>query len=245
MRAKKRQLIKSFNLKEGQTLAGRYEVRSKLGDGWEGEVYLINERATGIERAAKLFFPHRNPKNQTAKRYALKLHKLRQASILIQYLSQEIIRHGDHQVTVLISEYVEGTILNDFIAQRRGKRLPSFEALHLLHALACGMADIHQAGEYHGDLHSDNIIVKRYGLNFEIKLIDLFVHPLPKRELIREDVCDLIRIFYDALGGSKWYSQHSPEIKAICCGLKRSLILQKYKTAAQLRDYLDSIEWEM
>jgi hypothetical protein len=92
-------------------------------------------------------------------------------------------------------------------------------------------------------LHTDNIIVRRYGLGFEVKLIDLFAHPLPKHELIKEDICDLIRIFYDSLGGAKTYARHPAEIKAICCGLKRTLILKKYRTAAQLRDYLEKFEW--
>lgn len=238
------QTLTNFNLAPNSVLAGRYQVMAKLGAGWEGEVYLIREMATGIERAAKLFFPQRNPNNRTAKQYAIKLHKLRHCGILIQYLNQEIVHIHRQPVTLLISEFVEGEVLSDMLKRNSGKRLTSFEALHLLHALARGMADVHLAREYHGDLHTDNIIVRRYGLGFEVKVIDLFSHPFPKRELIRDDVCDLIRVFYDALGGAKHYSRLPPQIKQICCGLKRSLILKKYRTAAQLRDYLEKIEWD-
>lgn len=235
--------LNNFELQDGQLIARRYKVVSKLGGGWEGEVYLIREQATGIERAAKLFFPHRNPNNRTAKQYAIKLHKLRHCSILIQYLTQEVIRTRRQSVTLFVSEFVEGELLSEMLKRCRGGRLPPFEALHLLHALASGMADVHLAREYHGDLHTDNIIVRRYGLGFEVKVIDLFSHKLPKREMIKDDVCDLIRIFYDALGGAKHYSRHAPEIKAICCGLKRTLILKKFRTAGQLRDYIEKIEW--
>jgi hypothetical protein len=235
--------VTNFELDVGMLLARRYEVAAKLGSGWEGEVYLIREQATGIERAAKLFFPQRNPNNRTAKQYALKLHKLRHCSILIQYLTQEVIRIRRQPITLFISEYVEGELLSDMLKRYRGNRLPPFEALHLLYALARGMADVHLAREYHGDLHTENIIVRRYGLGFEVKLIDLFTHLLPKRELIKEDVCDLIRIFYDVLDGPKHYPNHAPEIKAICCGLKRGLIFKKYRTAAQLRNYLANIVW--
>lgn len=236
--------IDGFNLQQGQILAGRYEVVTKLGSGWEGEVYLIREKATGIERAAKLLFPHRNPGNRTAKQYARKLHKLRHCGILIQYFTQEIILLYGQPITLLISEFVEGELLSEYIKRCRGQRMQPFEALHLLHALACGMAEIHQAREYHGDLHTDNIIVRRHGLGFEVKLIDLFVHPLPKRDLIKEDVCDLIRVFYDCVGGRKHYARHAPVIKTICCGLKRTLILKKFRTGAHLRDYLQSMEWQ-
>ena len=64
-----------------------------------------------------------------------------------------------------------------------------------------------------------------------------------RTENIHNDVCDLIRIFYDALGGQKFYSKQPPEVKAICCGLKKSLILKKFRTAGQLREYLETMQW--
>jgi tRNA A-37 threonylcarbamoyl transferase component Bud32 len=236
--------INSFRLAEGRILADKYEVLAFLGQGWEGEVYLIRETLTGIERAAKLFFPERNPRNRTAKIYARKLHKLRHCDILIHYMTQDVITIRQLPITMLISEYVEGALLSDMLKQRHGGRFSPFEALHLLHALASGMADIHLAREYHGDLHTDNIIVRRYGIGFEVKLIDLFYRGAPKRENIHDDVCDLIRVFYDILGGRRYYARHAREIKSICCGLKRTLILKKYRTAGQLRDYLESMDWE-
>ena len=48
-------VVTEFNLPPGVTIARKYEVLSKLGAGWEGEVYKIREIRTGIERAAKLF----------------------------------------------------------------------------------------------------------------------------------------------------------------------------------------------
>jgi tRNA A-37 threonylcarbamoyl transferase component Bud32 len=235
--------IDAFKLTEGCILADKYEVMAFLGQGWEGEVYLIRETLTGIERAAKLFFPERNPRNRTAKLYARKLHKLRHCGILIHYMTQDVIRIRKLPITMLISEYVEGALLSDMLKQQRGRRFTPFEALHLLHALASGMADIHLAREYHGDLHTDNIIVRRFGIGFEVKLIDLFHRGAPKRENIHDDVCDLIRVFYDTLGGRRYYARHAPAIKSICCGLKRSLILKKYRTAGHLRDYLESMDW--
>ena len=74
-----------FNLPDGRVIAKKYEVLSKLGEGFEGEVYKIREISTGIERAAKLFYPNRNEKDRAVKFNAQKLHKLRQCPILIQY----------------------------------------------------------------------------------------------------------------------------------------------------------------
>lgn len=236
--------ISSFALEPGHVLGRKYRVESRLGAGWEGEVYKIVEVGTGIARAAKLFFPHRNLHNRAARYYALKLHKLRHCGILIQYYAQDVVEFEGRRITVLISEFVEGELLSELLTRQPGRALTSFEALHLLHSLAAGIADIHMAREYHGDLHTDNVIVRRHGLGFEIKLIDLYHWDMPRRENIQGDVCDLIRLFYDALGGPRRYRYHRAEIKAICCGLKRSLLVRKFKNAGHLRDYLETMLWD-
>ncbi len=236
--------VEEFDLENGRRLAGKYEVISLLGRGWEGEVYLIRELATGIERAAKFFFPQRNVRDRTSNFYANKLYKLRHCPILVHYHTQERFTYHDIPITVLISDYVEGERLDTFLAHQPGKRLGTFEGLHLLYALAAGMDKIHRAREYHGDLHDENIIVQRRGIGFDLKILDPFHWGPARPENIRDDVCDIIRIFYDAIGGQKRYAKHPREIKEICCGLKRSLITRKFKTAGHLVEYLENMRWE-
>ena len=236
-------MLDTFDLKTGRVLANKYEVIKKLGAGWEGEVYLVRENITGIERAAKFFFPERNPNNRTMAFYAKKLHKLRHSPIVIQYHTQETIRYRGMPITFLVSEYVEGELLSEFLARHPGRRLTPFQGLHLLHALAAGIENIHHMREYHGDLHTDNIVIRRFGLGYNLKLIDMFHWGAARKETIHDDVCDLVRILYDALGGRRHYARHPAEIKAICCGLKRSLILKKFRSAGQLREYLETMQW--
>jgi tRNA A-37 threonylcarbamoyl transferase component Bud32 len=242
-RFKGRTHIESFNLEPGRIISKKYEVISRLGSGWQGEVYKIRELGTNIERAAKLFFPDRNPRNKPSDAYAKKLHTLRECPIVIQYHTQETITYRKEPVTVLISEYVEGALLSDYLTRLPGKRLHTFQGIHLLHALAAGLENIHHLGEYHGDLHDDNIIVSRLGLTFELKLLDFFHWSRARRENMHDDICDLIRIFYDATGGKARYSKQPREVKEICCGLKRSLILKKFRTTCDLRVYLESQAW--
>ncbi len=235
--------INSFGFEPGAVIAGKYKILERLGAGWEGEVYLIKETATGIERTAKFFYPQRNQRDSALKFYARKLHKLRRCQIVIQYHTQERTSFNGIPVSFLVSEYVHGELLSEFIARQSGKRLTPFQAVHLLHALAKGIGCIHQKGEYHGDLHPENIIVERYGLTFELKLLDMFHWGQPSASNIRNDVIDLVRIFYDALGGQKQYARQREEIKYICCGLKRSMITQKFRTAEQLRVHLELMSW--
>jgi hypothetical protein len=236
-------VIKHFDIKAGRVLAGKYEVIQRLGRGWEGEVFLVSEHPTEIERAVKLFYPHRNPGDRIANFYARKLHRLRHCPIAIQYHTRETISYRRVPVTLLVSDFVEGELLSDFLRRQPGRRLTAFQALHLLHALATGIECIHQMKDYHGDLHSDNIIVQRYGLGFELKLLDFFHWGTPRPENIRDDVINLVKILHEAVGGAARYSRQPPEIKGICCGLKHGLILKKFRTAGQLREYLENLEW--
>ena len=52
----------------------------------------------------------------------------------------------------------------------------------------------------------------------------------------------LVRILYDSTGGSRHYSRQPDAVKYICSGLKRSLILKKFRTVAQLRKHLETME---
>ena len=136
-----------------------------------------------------------------------------------------------------------GEQLNEYIKKQPSKRLLPFQAIHLLHALISGIEIIHRHGEYHGDLHAGNIIVRRLGLSFELKLLDFFHWGKANKDNRDSDICNAIRVFYDALGGAKQYSKQPKEIKAICCGLKQTLILNKFKTASALRVYLETQAW--
>jgi serine/threonine protein kinase len=236
--------LDTFALSPGRRLGRKYVVGDLLGRGWEGEVYHVTEAATGIERAAKIFFPKRNPRNRALQFYARKLNRLRGCSIIIQYVTQESFRYCGEDIPFLVSEYVEGEILTDLLARQRGGRLQAFEALHLLHALTKGVEEIHGLGEYHGDLHAANIIVNRVGLSFRVKVVDMYHWGTPTSSHLRDDIWFLARILYDAVGGREHYAKQPPAIKDICLGLKRSLIVGRYRTARALREHLESMDWD-
>ena len=239
----KLQVIEEFNLQPGRQIAKKYMIVDLLGKGWEGEVYKIIEISTGIERAAKFFYPHRNVKNKVSKRYAQQLHKLRHCPIVIHYHTEETFTFRRIPITVLISEYVQGELLSDFIKQQKGKRITAFQALHCLYTLVQGLEQVHLHGEYHGDLHDENIIVSRYGIGFELKLLDSFHWPDSKRSNVQEDLINSIHILYNMVGGQKHYRNQPKVIKDICCGLKRSLILKKFRNTSQLREHLETLTW--
>ena len=237
-------VIDSFDFAIGRVLAGKYRIDRLLGHGWEGEAYQVTEVTTGVQRAAKVFYPQRNKGDRALRAYARKLEKLCDCSALIRYHHTDTFRQSGSPISFVLSELVQGEILEDFIKRQRGRRLPTFEALHLLRAVARGVAQIHQRGEYHGDLHDRNVLVRRRGVHFEIKLLDLFSDKASTRTRQRDDVVDLATLLRDMVGGRKRYALQPPEIKAICRGLKRTLILDRFRTSADLVVHLDGFEWE-
>ena len=103
---------------------------------------------------------------------------------------------------------------------------------------------VHRAREFHGDLHNENIIIERYGLTFNLKILDFYQWVAPKREGYQDDLCDLIRVLYDSLGGARFYSKQPAPVKEIILGLKRSLILKRYPSMTHLRQHLETLRWE-
>jgi len=232
-----------FDFAPGRIVAGKYIIERELGSGWEGEVYGIVERNTGIRRAAKFYYPHRDPIGKAAIAYARKLDALRHCPILMQYHHQEVTYVKKKKVTVVISELVEGQKLSEFLLQQPKQRLSTFEALHALYVLAKGIAPIHAIGEYHGDIHDDNIMIRRQGITFEIKLLDFFDLGKPSKWKVKKDVLNLVQVFHAIVGGKESYSRQPKVVKDIIRGQKDSLILARFQSAGDLQRWLENLDW--
>lgn len=234
-----------YDLQPGTMLNHQYRIKSFLGCGWEGEVYKVEEKSTGIVRAVKLFYNKRNSTKKPLIAYAQKLYRLRSCPIIIRYHHQDrAVMSDNQQLDFLVSDFVDGQVLSKFLTKQKGCRLPPFEALHLFHALIKGVEQVHAVKEYHGDIHSDNIIIKRRGLSYDVHLIDLMHLGRTTKEQIQQDVYDLIDVFYEIIGGIKYYNKMPDYIKKIILGRKASLISRKFKTAGDLRLHLENLFWE-
>ena len=163
---------------------------------------------------------------------------------LIPYHTLELIEFSGHEISFLVSEFVEGEILEAYLDRQAGQRLDLFQALHLLHQLTIAIEDIHKHKEYHGDLHAGNVIVRRMGLSFNVKLLDFFHWGKPKPANFKEDIVEVIKIFYDTLAGSRYYRTSPRIVKEICCGLTPQLIAKKFKTISHLRQHLENLKWD-
>src|SRR5210317_1508654 len=107
-----------YDLQPGRTLGRNYFIVDFLGAGWEGEVYKVEERRTGVLRAAKIFYEGRRLSNIQLQRYAKKLQRLRRCPIITQYLHRDVARVGKETVEILVSDLAEGIMLSSYLDQQ-------------------------------------------------------------------------------------------------------------------------------
>lgn len=241
---KKQGRVVSFNLPVGRRIGQPYEVVQFLGSGSQGEVYKILETGTGIHRAAKVYFPHANPNHRETLWYARKLNKLRNCPIVLQYHHTQMIRIGQEEVLCLISEFCDGVLVEEWALSQRGKRAAPYLALHFLYHLARGLEAVHAVGEYHADIHSHNLLIRPRGIGFQLKLFDFYNWGRRAKYKQGQDIVDAIKVFHECLGGAKHYPKLPAEIRYICCGLKRSLILKRFPSISALRLHLETFDWQ-
>jgi serine/threonine protein kinase len=233
--------MESFNFQPGRIISQKYRILQKLGSGLEGEVYQIQETETDILRAAKFFYPEYNRQNRALKKYAQKLHLLSDCPILVHYNTTETIQFKGEKLLYLVSDFVNGIQLSCFVKKFPGKRLHYYQAFHLFYQLVRGLAMIHARRSFHGDIHSDNVMIHSFGLQHRMKLIDFHDIGVDKRVKMKQDVIDVIYLFHEMLGADKHYQKLPKEIQYILAGKRMSLIEKRFRNMQQLKLHLENL----
>jgi serine/threonine protein kinase len=160
-----------------KTQLGRYEVRSLLGAGGMGEVYLAQDTSLNRKVALKVL-PADVASNQD------RMRRFKQEATAAASLNHPNIAHiyeigeasGSHFIAM---EYVDGSTLREKI---HGEPEDLSKLLRILKHVAEGLAKAHDAGIVHRDLKPDNIMITSDGhakiLDFGLaKLIEPQTNP--------------------------------------------------------------------
>jgi eukaryotic-like serine/threonine-protein kinase len=159
------------------TKLGRYEIRSKIGEGGMGEVYRAYDAAMHREVAIKLL----PAELSTDKGRLARFEQEAQTAGALNHPNILVIHHIEtHEgAPYIVSELLEGETLRPrlgrtALAQRR--------AIDYANQIAHGLAAAHERGIVHRDLKPDNIFITKDG---RVKILDFGIAKLTQSEAIQ------------------------------------------------------------
>ena len=147
------------------TRLGRYEVRSLLGAGGMGEVYLARD-TTELERmvAVKVLPPDMSADPERMSRF---VQEAKTASSLNHPNIITIHEIGEADSSkFIVTEYVEGETLRQKMTR---SRLSLREALDTSIQIASALAAAHKTGIVHRDIKPENVMIREDGI---LKVLD-------------------------------------------------------------------------
>src|SRR5881396_1652117 len=140
------------------TKLGRYEIRSKLGEGGMGEVYLAQDTKLERKVALKILPADVGTNRDRMERF---IREAKSAAALSHPNIAQIFEIGEDAGTHYIAmEFIDGQTLREKIHQ---PGTPLRKLLRFLQHAAEGLAKAHAAGIVHRDLKPDNIMITRDG----------------------------------------------------------------------------------
>jgi serine/threonine-protein kinase len=140
-------------LRRGDLLGGKYEIRSKIGEGGMGQVYEALDRSLARRVAIKVA---RTATTMSLAQEARALAALRHPSIVSVFALEE------HQgIAYVVMELLFGRTLEAVLNEHRarGTAIPIDEALDCLAAIADGLAAVHRGGMAHRDVKPANVML--------------------------------------------------------------------------------------
>jgi len=167
------------------TRLGRYEIRSKVGEGGMGEVYLAEDTQLHRKVALKILPTHLASNRD-------RMHRFKQEAQAAAALNHPNISHiyeiGESDgVNFIAMEYVEGATLRQKIYREQTELI---RLLRYLQQVAEGLAKAHAAGIVHRDLKPDNVMITRDGyakiLDFGLAKLNEQINP-PNNQVSPED----------------------------------------------------------
>jgi predicted ATPase/serine/threonine protein kinase len=177
-RASSSNLLQTMSLAAGTRL-GRYEIRSLLGEGGMGEVYLAADRQ--LERTVALKVLHEAVASdpQRMRRFVQEA-KTTSALNHPNILTVHEVGQTD-AVHFIATEFIDGVTLRERVAR---ERMEPTEALDVALQVAAALTAAHAAGIVHRDIKPENIMLRPDGY---VKVLDFGIAKLTEKLRLDQD----------------------------------------------------------
>ena len=149
---------------------GQYRLKTLLGSGGMGEVYLAEHQLLKRPCAIKVIRPSKAHDPHVLARFQ---REVRATAKLTHWNTVEIFDYGstDDGTFYYVMEYLPGLSLAELV-ERHGP-LPAERAIHLLEQTCDALAEAHAAGLVHRDIKPGNIFAAQRGGVYDVaKLLD-------------------------------------------------------------------------
>jgi serine/threonine protein kinase/Tol biopolymer transport system component len=157
------------------TRLGRYQIRSKLGEGGMGEVYLAQDTKLDRTVALKVLpadLAHDQSRMRRFVQEARTASSLSHPNVAHIYEIEDI--DGVHFIAM---EFIDGDTLRHRISR---SELPLHEVLEIAMQVAAGLSAAHAAGITHRDIKPDNVMLRHDGY---VKVLDFGLAKLADRSI--------------------------------------------------------------
>lgn len=161
-------------------LAGRYQIKRRLGGGGMGEVFEAEDGSLSRSVAVKVL----NYDLDRGRRFEMTERFKREAAVMGRLAHPSIATvhdfgiDEDRDVLYIVMEFVEGTSLREVLHEEG--RLPTARALRIVHQVMQALVYMHTEGVVHRDIKPENILVTGED---EVKVVDFGVAHVPGSQL--------------------------------------------------------------
>jgi tRNA A-37 threonylcarbamoyl transferase component Bud32 len=172
----------------GVTLADRYEILRRIGEGGMGAVYEGRHTVLGKRIAVKVLLEKFHEKTELVARL------LQEARLASAIGHENIVDVTDFGTTTdgrsyVVMEFLEGESLAEVVM--RDAPLPLERCLRIVRQVASALGAAHEKGIVHRDVKPENVFLLRRGEQDFVKVVDFGVS---KAVRSREDGVDLLRL---------------------------------------------------
>ncbi|HEX8007095.1 MAG TPA: Stk1 family PASTA domain-containing Ser/Thr kinase [Trebonia sp.] len=149
----------------GQTLDGRYHVRSRIAHGGMATVFLATDTRLDRQVALKVMHAELARDADFVDRFIGEAKSV--AGLSHPNIVSVFDQGSDGQSLYLAMEYVPGRTLRSLIRERRW--FPAGEALEIMDPILAGLAAAHRSGVVHRDVKPENVLLTADG---RVKVVD-------------------------------------------------------------------------